>query len=1438
MFESEAYGSLDDKLASFEAWPVTHWQDLANLLEALKSRRCDLSDLTTDERACRKDVLAPLSRSIAFVTFHLSDDTLGVELAKSAEALRAAVRALDFGSEELAIHWVAGRIQADAPFLSGGRDHLLQLAGIEGFEKWGDPYFKLFASRMDRTDDAYANLPAQIWKQALDNARRLARYVEEQAIGGLVAADVASLPGNVSLTLALVLLAEVAELPVICLNHSFYWQRTPEERKTGPSSLSFFKNQHLPEVFSLIEQLYPWRSPLWIQANSSKGQSRHLLENLGFCPANVHTLPTVVDTRVFKPKSEQRLDKIRKKLENLFSRQTSAPHTVAARDFRPAAEPTRAPVILGASARQPVTFDAKTLVLLQPTRLTPERRVERDVELLFRLITEGEVADGLRQGKFEQAVLLVSGGVPYGCERYLENICNRISNMFERLPDWCRDRVFVAFAFGAALHDSPGSSSRLPTVSEIYAAGDLVLLPSETEGRGLPMMEAAATGVPIMASRFGPKAVYDEVTGSNENDEDQLRVVTFPASELPTNAEVAAGAEVIVDSEIRSELREHNLSVARKRFSKQVLVPAWTTILETMCVLKTGRHSAARRAREALLAQRGAASPGRVGRVASDRNRRYLPGYWPLGYLSSLHGLMVPSGFLREERELLSRLFSFAERARADYLADEQTSAQLHMAVRALLEQPAEDGGPLCDHSLAYRRRDFQARLHDEMTEQQLMGAVGRLAKQILPAPWPGASQHRAGLWQSARRTWQKLAPSIDTWVKRLRLLSNWDRAGCPISAKGKLGQRQVDAALGRLNGLLAIDDISLFLQQVVHRPRHLVHFPGSVHSAFLELIILGQHLLEQWRTVAARTGEEHSVTFATRREPLGDQVTAGDLEEMLEVEELSLLRDLYEAGRFRIEAYEGTSMGTHLGELSDRLLDHLVEVRASSGVVTCSGDHNAHTLDLLAAPCFRMGTVTEAPSAHIMGIEHGASYLQLVPPAARPTVGYPAFRQNARTLSRHLHSAEFKSLSPLEGSTERVFSLIAAHAERTGAPVRALIRSRLGRDQLPDGVASEEICGRYDDGKPYSASICRLQPGSIGAKPTFQVQMARKQPESVLAMARRFQGETGQHVAAAWNGGYVLNEEVVRRLGVSADLVGTPLGLLMTSGRIVSPPLFNRPALAVDRSGKLHIARISLDCPGSLRTQNPDSPAISWRKKQIDPSRPPADEPAVYTLRYPESTIDARDRVVMVLAGGAIHRIHYPCREDGRVELSPVGLHVSVPADWFYDEGRRFYFEGTRLSFDLSWPSFWDRIVDAVEAGPLLLRNGRVCINLHVEGWKTRNSILSQAGRLDLDDLRGPKIGVGLTRRNDVLIVAVNGRLRDSVGATYRDLARLMREHGAVSAMCFDPGGSATLVVEGSVRNNPPNNPGYEANPYSAPALPRAVCSAVLGILPKSGRP
>jgi hypothetical protein len=185
--------------------------------------------------------------------------------------------------------------------------------------------------------------------------------------------------------------------------------------------------------------------------------------------------------------------------------------------------------------------------------------------------------------------------------------------------------------------------------------------------------------------------------------------------------------------------------------------------------------------------------------------------------------------------------------------------------------------------------------------------------------------------------------------------------------------------------------------------------------------------------------------------------------------------------------------------------------------------------------------------------------------------------------------------------------------------------------------------------------------------------------------------------------------------------------------------------------------------------------------------------------------------------------------RKGERIALIPAGITLALDPKELP--------QGAKAGdvVEISMDEFKE-VEHAVEAGPLLLSEGQPSIDMEAEGWKTLNSIYTQAARLVYTDLRGPKIAVGINERQEMAVLAINGRIRESVGATHHEMAEILRLQGMETAMGFDPGGSSTLVVGDKTLNISPFNSAYEKDVYALPPEPRAVSNAMVGFIKSIG--
>ena len=208
----------------------------------------------------------------------------------------------------------------------------------------------------------------------------------------------------------------------------------------------------------------------------------------------------------------------------------------------------------------------------------------------------------------------------------------------------------------------------------------------------------------------------------------------------------------------------------------------------------------------------------------------------------------------------------------------------------------------------------------------------------------------------------------------------------------------------------------------------------------------------------------------------------------------------------------------------------------------------------------------------------------------------------------------------------------------------------------------------------------------------------------------------------------------------------------------------------------------------------------------------------------YGNEEILVEKSVVIRLAGNVIKDVVF-VSEKQKIKIIPVGLTLVIPNEkfpkpWKINDELEIKVNGL------------ENIDYAIEAGPMLIDNGEIILDMEVEGWKTQNSIKTQAARLDFTDMRGPKIAAGIDNEGNLIVLTINGRIRESVGATHFDMAEILKKFNIQKAMGFDPGGSSTLVVNGQTLNISPYNSRYEENIYSLPPEPRAVSNVIMGYI------
>jgi len=1381
---------VDKLLAFLFEEDIETWFDLGLFLDRFKEEQVYPS---IQKEGGYEDFKEEIRKGgVAFLTFHYMVDGVTIEVEKYASLMRRNIPGVP-------IHYIAGEIHSKtAPFIQ--KDYLKkEIPELAGFNEW-DLYQDFYFTKLERGGPVYNSLIKRLWSQTLDIVEKLGRYIEEQGIDLLYVINVCSNPGNVAYALALVLLSEYLKIPVINNNHDFYWEggmcvsdREKSGKRPGPRDL-FFTNCHLGEVFSIIELLYPWQSRTWINVNINKEQSEHLIRLNGHNPANVMEIGTAVDTSQYTKSDKRKNIDTFIQLETILSRYDKQLLSYSVEDVlrnNLVNEKDPRPILIGENTTRVDRFIKENIILLQPTRIISRKRIETSFSLLLKMFQAEEMSLRFRKTSHMKMTLVITGPIASGHYNYFKKLIERFRDLLGELDPELKKRVYLAFLFGELDREAFKDKFRNPVgIAELYNISSLVLLPSKTEGRGLPIIEATACGTPIFCRRYEPEEVYSQVIGEHLEERDRLKVLEFKGKRISDGMVRRITERIFFPHRYTDEIR-HNQRVVLKRYSLDALNESLHRVLNKLYRQLRGNEKILRIVRENLDDYREMVgfSNENLRALMDTRHRQYLPGYSRLSYMFMLKSLIDPSYFRVEQQRIKGMAFHFSRTIISNdpdsAYVPEKIINRFYNAVETLFEYREGSLKIQHDHSMSYRHRNKYYYPYQDYTFQELTGLINLLYISIVqPTPLNKVD----------------LSPQFFT---------DWNLALMQLTG----------------SSYLAIDNRRRLIERL-RENRPIAYFPGAYIMYELEFFalqsirtrlklpieeIITRELLER------AAAELQPVYIFAQEKNLGKQLNKDEITDYILQGISEELKLLYEFKVIQIIRTKQVCVGIHFPQLGSRALKVLRMIKDQNGYILTNRSNAAMMTDLVDMDRFHIGKVSNELTAHMMGIPVSSGYIQFVPAGVRATLSYPAPLQTAKDFDREMKSDLYKELVKKLGE-DIVLTAIREDAAIHGSPLKHVLRSL---DQGKSGTGSVNfrfLSGIYEDSLPYNGAMAVLN--FKEEQWEFAAVSTPDHPRTVSKFVSAFKKRTGNTARIAWNGGYILNPELVGKLGLPETYIGSPLGLLIKEGVMSSAPLFNKPALLIYNDGSIDIHRVN--CEKGLQ--------VNWKGRHMffdqHSYNNPGGRSSYYDLLYREEEIEGNGKTIIRLSGNVVKEV-LVTKTGKKVRIVPVGLTLALdPED--VPEGLE-----AGAMVELMVPGL-ENVKHAIEAGPLLLENGKNAINMEIEGWKHRNSIRTQAARLDYTDMRGPKIAVGINQKKEMAVLTINGRIRESVGASHQDMAEILHKYGMNKAMGFDPGGSSTLVVDGNTLNISPYNSKYEQDIYALPPEPRAVSNAVLGYIRK----
>ena len=550
----------------------SNWSDIAKILHQIK--RINLNSIIIN----KQNYLFHFAKGTAFITFNFGIDGVSIEISKYSKILEEIFELFS----ESHLHMIAGNFQPEASSILRNNWSRFQIEGIDGWDKWdeGKWFRALFRKEIKPNSQKSKVLAQEIFQQSVSIAKQLGKYLIDEQITLLIPVNILSNPGNMALALGVVLVTELLGIYVLNSNHDFYWEsgksadnRKPDE-KIGFRD-HFFRNINHKSFFRLFQSLYPWNGTRWLQVNINPRQTRRLINRSGLPKEKMQEISTSVDDRFFENYSSQDVKYARQRMALILSNgeprllsKSIRQHINALGEWMV----KQKPVLIGSRSNLEVNPKSDELIiLLQPTRIIARKRIERNIALIRALMKRSSFGKEFIDNSKKQLVLHITGPTPIEHQKDLKKILLAYKKMVEMLSDDVSQRIFIAFSVGQEDHSVFSEYGFEPmTIDSIYRMANVVVFPSETEGRGLPIIEASAIGIPIICSKYYPKEVFENVIGKSHPNKMQIKYMLFPEKNF-SKGFLEDVSRILISPRQEIQSVAHNRISVQARYSKQAL---------------------------------------------------------------------------------------------------------------------------------------------------------------------------------------------------------------------------------------------------------------------------------------------------------------------------------------------------------------------------------------------------------------------------------------------------------------------------------------------------------------------------------------------------------------------------------------------------------------------------------------------------------------------------------------------------------------------------------------------------------------------------------------------------------------------------------------------------------------------------------------------------
>ena len=244
------------------------------------------------------------------------------------------------------------------------------------------------------------------------------------------------------------------------------------------------------------------------------------------------------------------------------------------------------------------------------------------------------------------------------------------------------------------------------------------------------------------------------------------------------------------------------------------------------------------------------------------------------------------------------------------------------------------------------------------------------------------------------------------------------------------------------------------------------------------------------------------------------------------------------------------------------------------------------------------------------------------------------------------------------------------------------------------------------------------------------------------------------------------------------------PVGFMIINGQVVNKSILQRTAIGITKDKKIVFGIPKIK--GYVMNLNNRKSVVIWGVNR--PRK--GNEAVIYTREYGENTgTDQSGIELAVRYDGTISKISL-----GNSYIPRDGFVLSLqgwPADFALKTKAT---DKIGLVYGLS--EKWKNVEQAITGGPLLVKDGEITHKENIEFENFNDKLLAPTSRT----------AIGVSKDNELILVVADGKQSSGevTGATFDDMAKIMKEAGAVGAIGLDGGHTSTMYVNGKVVNGP----------------------------------